>query len=330
MLYVETFRHFVEEWIKVPHPKRWALSPWKDKDIYILNLYATSAPKYFTEMPPIFATILLPADFVEENALITDERVLYRGHFSSGSFMLPRRYLLKGVTNSGSTFTFNRYMFTSEGYGNLADANHEDGILIDYLANTPHACFENGSPRFNFLKTRLLHLSERDNIEYRMSTEMIIDMTDPKPTNPDATVLYLIAFPLTGSSVHVRINSRMDMLNVHEDTCKEKIMSVIPTEPCAREYERVRIPFHRFRNLVDNKMDTSVTSTIYYALTRAYRVCTPSIMEFQSTKMVIQGVRYYRKLDHMFLIEPETRGSANSPLWVRLHHHILESLTTLT
>lgn len=325
MIYAESFRHFIEEWIRIEPPKRHKGCPWGDKLLYLLNLYAYSSPTYFTERPKVFCSILLDGDFVEEQELIGMDRALYRGYFTqteTGSFMLPRRYLLCGRTNSGTTFKLNRYHFTSDGYDNMAlHWDKPDLKLIEYLETHRHIRRDPEGEFYQYLKNRLEHLGERDLIRYPIG-DTLLDATtvaSEQLSNHEAKAspaTMIIGMPFYGTLIG-EIRGVIDYTLMKQS---EKITPALSTEPCSAAYQVYQHPFH---GKVSMRAYGPETDWLFYLIAES-TIPIINIEELDDKCEMNSGdMMYNRMLVHSFSADPIWW---NGELKLRLMHQIRESL----
>lgn len=334
MVTAESLRHFVAEWIKLDPPKRKISQyPWGKQDLYLLNLYTISAPTYLTEMPLPFISMLFDQKTVEEGEFISEDRRLYRGHFKSGSFMLPRRYLLDGTCNSDTAFHTNRYHYTSDGYDTMAsDWRKPDLGLIRYMQTHAHIRRHMlNSPECDYLYRRFISMAQRNDIQYRFNPNLL-DFTDLAQNQMDAGLYsaapetMIIQAPIVGLLDKVRRRAVTTIINgALVNIGKESVEMALDTEPCSSEYIKEWAPFKELKgHHVDvSAMAATQSMAIVYIVVEA----PGGAFEFREynpkTRMTIQGKSYFRVITHTFTMYPELqRGTME----VRLKHFINEGL----
>lgn len=329
MIYAETLRHFVLEWIKIEPPKRFKNWPWSE-NIWILNLYAQSSSQVTAKMPIPFVSILLDDSAVRRGQMVNENLIVYKGYFNKGEFSVPRRYVLDGTSNSERTFRTNRYCYTSDGYGKFAsDWNKADLRLIKFMGSTNHIRrhIYSDDAILQMLLTRLGHLAGRYEMEYRIA-ENVMDFTEKsrETTEPYnyAPQTFLVASPATGLLDPIRKSKDYKLINGCISMNQDDVFITIPGEPCEKEFEKVINPLRNFPG-THMRASKNICHSVIYCCAE----CPCGIFRFQEYfpsmvwKDADSDLQYCRVITHIFTLTTEAVGSKTE---IRQKHYIDEGL----
>lgn len=328
MIYLESFRHFVQEWVEISPPKDLTEWPWQsDSRLFLVNLFPLEDEE-ITKRPRPLISILINNLEKEQPWIIKDDNCLYREYFSRPSFKLPRKYLYYPFNAGEKNIKTNRYSYTSDTYGKQASYwSTEDMRFIRILAHRQHVRYTvYDSEEYHQVRARLDAMEEKCGGSVSIA-ENLFDFTDyAEAQYRHSPQLMLIQAPVIGTVKPMRKSKDYRIINGAFIRCDDCVMT-IPEEPCHTEYDKLRIPF---ADLVDAPGQKSL-GTINQARAIVYvAVETPSgIFTFQEVMQgqVIETSKediYVRVVNHQFTIAPEVTHKKR--IEVRLHHTITESL----
>lgn len=342
MIYAETLRHFIQEWVQITPPKKLKEWPWrKNSKLYLINLYSISCREYFDSVPSPFISILVNALEDGDEGCVPENRKIYRTHFSGpDSFTLPRKYLFVPEQAGGISFKTNRYSFTSEGSGWWYNSwDTQEMQFLKLMRKRPHQRLNiYDSDVYNRLRNRMNTIAHMNETVIR-SAENLIDLTDrvqgvvPRATDdepvfiPKDGAIMLIQAPVTGLLNPIRKSRDYKIINGALVVSSEPVMMALPEEPCKTEYHKMKFPFSGVYNYSMLGADTpsAVSKTIVYLAVEAPG-CTFSFNEYMSSNGSIttpDGMNYSRVLTHAFNIMPELSGDV---VETRLRQTISEGL----
>jgi len=341
MLYAESLRHFVQEWVEIQHPKDNANWPWDPKSrLFLINLYSISGSDILHEMPSPFISILINGLEKEQPWMIRDEESLYRKFFEKDTFSLPRRYLYDPFNGGEKSIGTNRYSFTSDGYGDLAaDWRKPDLRLLRVLASRPHVRYNTlvGTDETAMLLMRLDALADAADVGNIKCAEDLFDFTTRisgfKKASPD---LMLIQCPLSQNGIQkpIRKSKEYRIINGVLVVCNDPVMMSIKEEPCDSEYRKSRTPFKDIIHVRGHLAagEPNIARAISYVAVEA-QCGIFSFQEFTPSHSIntSKNDNMIRVLNHVFTVKPEEVMNKMGPgINVRLHHTILESLVPNT
>lgn len=329
MIYTESFRHFVQEWICVDPPNKFPDWPWGRKKVWLLNLYTVSSPEVLYKRPAPFISILL--DDSDVTGLIDpDKHTAYKGYFSH-QFCFPRKYLFNPEGNSDCVFKTNRYSYTSDGgTRQLENWKTEDMKLLSLLASKPHVRrWYLSSKVYGVLLKRLEHFSRKFEFQYQTAENLLdctfvaVDQLNRFSSKPPQTML--IQAPITGMLSPIRKTRDYRLINGALSIGGEEVLLAIPGEPSMSEYDVERIPF---KNLARSKNAPSYgtfenTKTVVYAVVESHNAVFSFQEYFPKMKITANGVTYARLVDHKFMIRPCLNGDN---VEIRLFHDVSEGI----
>lgn len=341
MLYAESLRHFVQEWIEIQHPKNMDAWPWDPKSrLFLINLYSISGGDILHKMPSPFISILINGLEKEQPWMIREDEALYKKFFEKDEFTLPRRYLYDPFNTGEKSMATNRYSFTSDGYGEMAcDWRKPDLRLLRILASRPHVRYNTlvGSDETAMLFLRLDALATAAKVAPLKCAEDLFDFTtriaDFKKSSPE---LMLIQCPFSQNGIQkpIRKSKEYRLINGVLVVCNDPVMMSIKEESCDIEYRTSRTPFRdiiRVRGHLAAGEPNIARAISYIAVEPqggifSFQEYTPahSVTTSRNDTMI-------RVLNHVFTIKPEEVMGKNGPgIDVRLKHNILESLVPNT
>lgn len=331
MIYFESLRHFVQEWIEIQKPSDDRWWPWdKTKRLYLLNLYAVSAPDVFSPntIPTPFISILVNDIVHPKGPVDPATESLYVDYFKQPNFYLPRRYIYNPLHEGKSNMKNNQKDYTSDTYKEFGFGS-PDFKLISNLArrrHVRHSMYD--STRFSAIRERLNDLEKATGVTLRIA-ENLIDSTSDACTNgaqasPDLIVAQApingIIYPIGKSHVYKIINGAFVL-------CKDPVWTVVPHEPSYAEYEKILA--HPFGDMarskyMDIKAKNNLAKAIIYIAAEAPH-CTFEFREYFPSEGMTNAYddRYVYMLEHHFMLKP--RVTNNGP-FAMLAHEIQESL----
>lgn len=328
MIFTESFRHFVQEWIKVERPgddRRW---PWrKEVDLFMVNLYAISSADHFTQdtLPNPFITLLINGINYKFPLIEKDSESLYRGYFD-GESVLPRKYLFNPMVDGHSNIHTSRYSYNSDGY-NIKDASDDDVRLMALLSSRRHVRHSiYSSERFTILQERLRELSEHTGARIR-TAENLFDITLDAVSDglrPSSDLL-LIQSPILGVLAPIEKSKSYRIINGAFVICREPVRCALKCESSYKSYSTLDTVLMA----AGMGNDMCVKAVTYLALE-----CPSGQFTFQEFIPKIQRVedasknKYVTCIIHNFAIEPyilshPTKGTRFN---VRLAHELRTSL----
>ena len=328
LIYAESFRHFVQEWIEVQHPKDLSNWPWDNNSaLYLINLYPVSGSDSFTKLPEPFISILINGLESEKFQFVTPSDSLYKNWFSQGSFTLPRKYLYDPLNSGVKNMRLSRYSFTSDGYGELASNwDMADLRLIRILGERIHCRYSiYNNDLYQKIRERLNRLEDASGAHVRCA-ENLLDCTtyvqDGKVPYIEPEMM-LIQAPIIGIMKPIKKSKEYKIINGAFVLCDDVRFS-IPEEPCHMQYKKALVPFQ------DIKMQKVMMGQPDRCRAVAYiaAVCRQGVFNFQEyspsdTVTTWRGQSYVRLLNHQFLVRPELSKTSTE---VRLTHLITEGL----
>lgn len=331
MIYVESFRHFVQEWIEIQHPRDLANWPWNPNSrLFLLNLYSVSGSEEFMDMPNPFISILINNLEKEQPWLTTDEQSLYKGHFEQDIFKLPRKYLFNPLNRGERNFHTNRYSYTSDGYGDSASNwSTEDMRLVRILGHRQHVRYSiYDSEEYALIRNRMNQLEEKSCAVIRIA-ENLFDCTDYADKAPrHSPSMMLIAAPVLGIVKPMRKSKDYRIINGALIMCNDPVQISISTEPCNSEYAKERIPFANLVQVAGHRStgtNNEANAIVYIAVEAPSGIFTFQEMVPSNTIESARRDTYARVINHQFTVAPES-NPRNQKIEVRLHHVITESL----
>lgn len=327
MIYAESLRHFVQEWVEIRHPDQ-DNSAWRwdrGSKLYLVNLYSIADPALYTVMPTPFISILINGI---DNEKVVPDSELYRGHFKKYAFKVPRRYLYNPLNKGERNIKTSRYSFTSDSYGEMASNwDFPDLRLLRILGDREHVRYSiYNSGAFQMIRSRLNDL-ERVAEARILTAENLIDCTiGVSNYQTVAPELMLIQTPIIGILKPIKKSKEYKIVNAALVLCNDILVSV-PTEPSAKEYEKVFTPFKDFYaegGVFESVYPVEAKSIAYLAVE-----CRQGVFNFQEyfpgDGMISSSGRNYRRVvNHLYTVGPE-RG-VNLKREVRLQHTIAEGL----
>lgn len=329
MIYTESFRHFVQEWICIDPPNKFPDWPWGKKKVWLINLYTVSSPEVLGKRPAPFVSLLL--DDEDVNGLIDPAKhTAYKGYFSH-QFCFPRKYLFNPEGQSDCVFKTNRYSFTSD--GGTRQLEHwftEDMKLLRILAMTPHVRrWYLSSKVYGMLQKRLEHYSRKYEFQFQFA-ENLLDCTSVaaeqlKKVASRSPQTMLIQAPITGMLSPIRKTRDYRLINGALSIGNEEVLLAIPGEPCMKDYDVERIPFKQLAkgHLAPSYGTFENTKTVVYAVVESHNGIFSFQEYFPKMKVAANGVNYARLIDHRFTIRPCVDGNN---VEIRLAHNITEGL----
>ena len=336
MIYLETFRHFIQEWIKLEHPvddREW---PWRrDRGLYVLNLYAYSSSDTFTKHPTPFITILINGiDFKEP--IYDPTQALFKEYFEQEQYQLPRRYVFDPFKLGKSNIHMNRHSFSSNGY-RIEDSSGADSRLRNIIAHRPHVRRSiYSSQRYDIIRTSLDELAAASNATV-YTAENLFDCTEEASqnshTSPD---LMLIQAPIIGLVYPIGKSHTYRIINGAFVLCKDPVRLAIPGEPCYDEYQKVMTPFsHLSRySFMGIRGQVGTAKAVVYIAVEAPNGSF-SFQEYIPGNVMTSamGDEYAHMLTHSFINAPAATVNAHSSyqwMYVYLRHNIDEGLIQVT
>lgn len=348
MIYVETFRHYAQEWIKVTPPedesREW---PWdRSLDLFLLNLYAVSGPEYFTPERPPKPLVSIIIDYRDsELNLLPHNFILHRDYFRQSMYSLPRRFWNDLRVDGGQTHSktfIRRGSFTSNRVNEvIGDAQSNERRLIRHLAMLNHQRLcQYGSHEYEILRQRLNEMADVAGIPIHCAEDLmdattrVTKQSNSPEWSPD---LYIVAVPVVGYVKPIVRSKEYRLINGAYVTAPDEIRLSIEEEPCHHEYDKVRIPFadlqHRTKSLQATAVPNVARGIVYMAI--EVPCGTFTMQEFRPTDAVrASGRDFVRVLNHHFHVEPELYsggvGSTDNSLTARLSHTIEEGIIPKT
>lgn len=333
MIYVESFRHFCQEWIEIQHPKDGREWPWRpNRKLYLVNLYAVASEDIFTwDTMPLPLISLLIDNFDVQHPFIEKSQSLYRDYFLQEQFQLPRKYLYDPLGQGKVSTQKNRYDYGSNGYP-FTDSYEPNARVIHTLSQRKHVRHSiYDSHRFELIRERLHELSEATDRPIRYA-ENLLDATpdavgeDCRPS-PDTMI---IQAPIMGIVPPIKKSHNHRIINGTLVLCKEPVYVTIDGEPSKQEYEKItHKPFAARPNL-------SVAAHGVYAKAIFYAIleCPSCSFSFQEyfPKDRVQGsnnLEYVYMVNHSFNVDPvvyTNMKNQKTRMSVRLGHSIQEGL----
>lgn len=337
MIYAESLRHFVQEWIIVKHPRAadrlgW---PWRtDSSMFLINLYAVSSDDSFLQAPTPFVSILVNGIDDEDPPIITTDQIVYKPYFRE-AFKFPRKYFLDleaRVNSQEKNFKTNRYTGSSNSYIDVAnDWNSEDMRLLRILASRKHVRYTPyDSWEYELLRQRLsIHNSGEFHVQI---ADNIFDCTDDYPNayyqtyrNTNEHALMLIQAPISGLLRPIKKSKDYKIINGALIIGQDTVQMSLASEPSYKNYSELVAPFgalSRFTSVQGLSQSNQTKTVVYLAVEAPCGVFT--FQEYQPGQTVKSSSRTYaRLLSHSFVVQPEQNGA---DIEVRLRHNILEGL----
>lgn len=336
MIYAETFRHSIQEWIEIQHPNDEREWPWRrDSKLYLINFYAVSSD-YFTKdtMPIPFISILINGT-ESATPIIDHDNCLFRGYFEQDSFQLPRRYLLNPFADGKQNMHTNRHSFNPDGYA-IKDVWHPDVRLSQMLVNRRHIRHSiYDSEVFGLIKRRLEELSNASGATIRVA-ENLFDITQEATSivgrgkgDPD---LFFIQAPVVGIVYPINKSHSYRIINGAFVLCKEPVRLAVPSEPCYDEYAKLCNPMASMsrESFMTIRAKSGTTKAVVYLAVEAPN-CSFDFQEYLPSETITSTLEdeYVYMLNHHFMVSPylyETPNHRTRGMAVRLGHTIEESL----
>lgn len=330
MIYADSLRHFVQEWIVLTPPRRLSAWGWGKGELYLINFYPYSAPDKLTVMPAPIISVLIDKNETTEKWINAETQTVYKGYFGKQTefFELPRKYLYSGEANSGAVFKMNRYTCASDAYKGF-DYDSIDSQLLRYLNSRPHIrrnCSLGGD--YDLIINRLAHYSRKFECPYRYA-DNILDCTDyaasqyQKRKEKQSPQTFLIAAPILGILSPIKRSRAYRIINAALHIGQEPVLMAVQDEPCQEEYQKESLSFHRM-------MDTgwAPSPAIVESKTLVYLVVEVpngvfTFQEFFPKSTTPGTISYCRTILHSFGIYPVIH---EMELTTTLKHSILESL----
>lgn len=345
MIYIETLRHYAQEWIKVTPPadpeREWLWD--KNYELYLINLYPVAGPEFFTpDKPPVPLVSVLVSTREPMKAMLPSKFTLNAPYFRRSMYSLPRRFVntLRNDDGQMDSHTYlRRGSFTANKVGYVVgDPYSSDSRLIRMLASNGHLryCLY-GSHEYALIRERLNEMADEAGIPINCA-EDLMDTTAyaVKHRNQQAPDMYLIAVPVVGFVKPIHRSKEYRIINGAYVVAQDEIRLSIEEEPCHGYYDRVRVPFahlqHKTKDLQATAVPNKARGIVYLAVEVPCGSFT--IQEFRPTDVLkCAGRDYVRVIDHHFHLAPELYDSlntVNTTLVARLSHTIEEGVIPKT
>ena len=339
MIYLESFRHFVQEWIKIEYPQDGRAWPWRrDKRLYLLNLYSYSSSDVFTPdtHPTPFLSILIN-DIDYQRPIYDEKRCLYHDYFDQDEYMLPRRYAYDPTREGKGNITSRRHNYSSNGY-RMDDSTGADTRMVNVLGHRKHVRHSAyGSACYDLIRARLDELAAYAGVKIFMA-ENLLDITvdactDGERPSPD---MMLIQAPIIGLVYPIKKSHTYKIINGAFVLCKDPVRLAIPDEPSYNAYKRVENPFASLSKepfmTIRGNVDTA-KAVVYMAVEApcgffAFQEYIPG-----TTMNNVMEDEYARMLTHSFMVAPRksTMESGRfAGMEIYLKHDIQEGLIQVT
>lgn len=347
MIYVETFRHYAQEWIKVTPPedtnREW---PWdRSLDLFLLNLYGVSGPEYFTPERPPKPLVSIVIDYRDSEAnLLPHNFILHSEYFQQSMYSLPRRFWNDLRTGCGQTHskTFIRRGTFSSNRANeiLGDEQSTERRVIRHLAMLKHQRLcQYGSHEYEILRQRLNEMADTAGIPIHCAEDLMdvtTRVTKKPPTFEFSPDLYIAAVPVIGYVKPIVKSKEYRLINGAYVSTPDEVRLSIEEEPCHHEYDKVRVPFadlqYKTRALEAMAVPNVARGIVYMVVETPCGSFT--MQEFRPSDIIRTSSQdYVRVLNHHFHVEPElydSVSSSNTSLVARLKHTIEEGIVPKT
>lgn len=333
MIYLDTFRHFCQEWINIQHPNDREGWPWDpEKRLYLINLYALPISEAIRNLPTPFISILI--DWDENDDFCDPGKEIYRSYFDDDVFNLPRRYLFNPINKGLRNYHLSRFDYTSNTYGRMAfDWAFPDLRLIRVLASRPHVRYSvYDGEEYHILRKRLHQLEEFTNSTIHYS-ENLLDCTSyvqtSKKIRQKAPETMIIGAPIIGVLKPIRKSKEYKLINGVLGMCTDDVQLAIDEEKCFDEYTKIRVPFTEYAAGIHYRSqgDANRAKAVVYVCVEA-PTGVFSFQEFTPNATISVGSdQYVRTIQHSFTIAPEFLRVNGRERWeVRLSHSIKEGL----
>lgn len=329
MIYMDSIRHFVQEWIEIAHPHDDREWKWRrTTKLYLLNLYAIPSADTFTmsTLPTPFISILINGlDGGKPYVDSTD--AVYKGYFAEEPFTLPRKYLFDPFNEGKTSIKVNRYTFGSNGYKGM-EMGASDQRLLYVLSNRNHhrhSIYKSNT--FDILRDRIEDLQNASGATIRVAENLMditLDACIDEHTSPD---LMIIQAPTRGIIYPIRKACTYRIINGAFVLCHEDVMTAVPCEPVYQQYRGLTVPM---RFLENSTTTTNIgcwngnANAVVYIAVESFGG-TFSFPEYLSTQRMRapNGDDMVYMLSHNFNIVPYTTGK-NMITALRLGHEIQE------
>lgn len=257
MVYFDTLRHFVQEWIRIQHPKdkerEW---PWlRNYPLWLLNLYAIPGDEVQHSMRSPFISLLIDGCSSPDYGLTSSDTHCYSEYFTNEngeiSFQYPRRYILDPFGSGRSNRRLGRFEFHSNHY--KEEYHKFDMMLARSLVqrwNYRHSIYD--SETYALIIQRLSELEEaaaketghRVPIQY---AENLIDTTisakvASKGTAPAPDTM-LLQVPVSGIIPQIKKGNTYRIINGSLVLPDEAVIAALPWESSYGEYQKISQPF---------------------------------------------------------------------------------------
>lgn len=328
MIYAESFRHWVLEWIQIHHPSDDREWPWvRSSKLYLVNFYSVSGdPIERDHMPPPLISILING--IDSAGLVTDKDSLYPGYFDQNLFQLPRRYLFNPFVKGKTNQSLSRHDLSCDGY---RDFSTFDAKFLSILADRKHIRHSRyQSDIYNLIRIRLHELADASHSEsyIRYADNMLdatihaADIVGRKNGSPDTM---LIAAPLMGIMSPIKKSQTYRILNGALVVCKEPIHFTVDGEPSYDEYQKILYPFRYSRTDVNAiTLGDTAKAVAYVAVETPNDAFT--FQEYSNSVVYTdhKNEEYCYMISHNFSLEPYMSGTRVKS--VRLNHDLQEGV----
>lgn len=348
MVYFDTLRHFVQEWIRIQPPKdpsrEW---PWlRNYPLWLLNLYAIPGDEEQHHLRSPFITLLVDGCTGPEYGLTPSDTHCYSQYFTDEngecSFRYPRRYILDPFGSGRSNRHLSRFEFHSNHY--KEEANGFDMALLRHLVQHPsyrHSIYN--SEAYGLIVQRLSELEEAAAKEtgYRVHiqhAENLIDTTtsakvaaNGRPASPDTM---LIQVPISGIIPQIRKSAIYLIINGSLVLPDEPVIAALPWENSYQEYQKISQPFRRNRKYSETATAPMQCKAVVYLAVECpsnafyFNESFPSILfkekanETDGEKVKPNSMVYM--VSHHFNMVPSTTNPRASFIYPKLSHTIIE------
>lgn len=347
MVCFDTLRHFVQEWIRIQHPKdkdrAW---PWmKNYPLWFLNLYAVPGDEVQKEMRSPFISILIDGCTDPSFGLTTSDTHCYSHYFTDDdgkcSFQYPRRYILDPFGTGRCNRHLGRFEFHSNHY---KEENHKfDMALERHLVqswNYRHSVYD--SVAYGLLIKRLNEMEDaaasetgiRVPIQY---AENLIDTTisakiaaDGAPASPDTMLLQA---PVSGIIPQIKKSNVYRIINGSLVLANEPVIASLVWESSYPEYQKLAQPF---RTKAKTYSETATNQNMCKAVVYLAVECPSDTFYFNESfsNILFKGKQspddgtpksMVYMVSHHFSLIPSSVDPRASFVYPKLTHTIIES-----